>query len=75
MFRKNAVIAAAAKPNRGQAVEAAGVAAGSVLHEADIPGTEEATQVADRVDPGDGRGGCRPGQEHAGIAQNGPLVP
>ncbi len=42
-----------AEAQQRQAIETAGVAAGHVLHHADIPGAEEAAEVADRVDPGD----------------------
>src|SRR6185312_7256153 len=47
-----------------EAVEAAGEAAGRVLHEADPPRPEEAAEIAERVDPGDAGGERRAAQEH-----------
>src|SRR5258708_33800099 len=37
---------------QSEPVKSARIAAGQVFHDADIPGSEEASEVADRVDPG-----------------------
>src|SRR6266567_8460785 len=44
---------------QGEAIESASVAAGEIFHEPDIPRAEEASKIADRVDPGNA--GCEPG--------------
>ena len=40
------------------------VAARRILHKPDIPGTEEAAEIADGIDPRDGASGRSAGQEH-----------
>ena len=60
---------------QGQPVQPAGEAARQVLHQPDIPGAEEAAEIAERVDPRDAPAAAVPVRNIGGIAQNGPLEP